>query len=115
MIAKYADDIPEVALKPTVSKDLVVLLTGSTGSLGSHLLATFLQDSRVQKVYTLDRGSQSEDVKTRQKASFEDKGLSVELLLSEKLVALKARYEEPTFGLDEDVLDEVRGSNFLDL
>ena len=37
------------------SSDIVVLLTGSTGALGSHILAVLLEEPRVSKIYTLNR------------------------------------------------------------
>ncbi|KAI1337549.1 hypothetical protein F5Y15DRAFT_147572 [Xylariaceae sp. FL0016] len=52
---KYSnfDDIPIRALK---DGDNVVVLTGATGILGSHILAQLSSDARVSKVYCLLRG-----------------------------------------------------------
>lgn len=108
MIAKYSVDIPAISTDKrhaSLDNGIVVLLTGSTGSLGSHLLATLLKEPKVRKVFTLDRGPA--DVKTKQKAVFEDRGLPVGLLESAKLVAIEANYEEPDFGLQSEVVEEV--------
>lgn len=50
----------------------VVLLTGSTGSLGSHLLDVLLSTASVSKVYCLNRGNDSEE---RQKKAHQTTGL----------------------------------------
>ena len=43
-----------------------------------------------------------------QKAAFEDRGLSVNLLGSAKLVALEVNYDEADFGLETEVAEDVR-------
>jgi hypothetical protein len=60
LIEKYSADMPDMAMEgmePALSTRVVVL-TGSTGGLGSHLLAGLLTDDRVTKVYALNRPSQ---------------------------------------------------------
>ncbi|TCD69319.1 putative NRPS-like protein biosynthetic cluster [Steccherinum ochraceum] len=111
MIAKYSADIPAASSSrlslPNDGTGLVVLLTGSTGGLGSHLLATLLGSSRIAKVYTFDRGL---DVKTRQKASFEDRGIPLDHLESTKLHTLSVDYDKPDFGLSNEVLNDLKQS-----
>ena len=51
----------------------IVLLTGSTGSLGSYLLDGLVNDPGVKKIYCLNRGGQSERC---QKRSHSQKGLA---------------------------------------
>ncbi|KAL9632712.1 MAG: hypothetical protein Q9204_003679, partial [Flavoplaca sp. TL-2023a] len=63
-----ARKVPNPAMKP----NLVVLLTGSTGSLGPYILNVLISNSNISKVYCLTRG---EDGQARQTASFMDKGL----------------------------------------
>ena len=78
LISKYSTDIPrftgKTALKP--SQNMVVVLTGSTGGLGSHLLADLLKMNEVTKVYTFDRASSVGD---RQKLAFTERKLPVEI------------------------------------
>ncbi|KAH7403880.1 hypothetical protein BKA64DRAFT_462232 [Cadophora sp. MPI-SDFR-AT-0126] len=57
---------------PKVSDKLTVLLTGSTGSLGSYLLHTLLSSPKVAKVYCLNR---REDAAKFQAASNAKRGL----------------------------------------
>ncbi|KAL1961532.1 hypothetical protein VTN77DRAFT_1637 [Rasamsonia byssochlamydoides] len=52
----------------------VVILTGSTGSLGSYLLATLLSSPKISKVICLNRTT---DAETRQRASHKQRGLDI--------------------------------------
>jgi thioester reductase-like protein len=58
---------------PTYDDRMHLLLTGSTGSLGSYLLAELLNDPKVGKVYCLNRSSNAGE---KQEKSFREKGLS---------------------------------------
>ncbi|CAL1703594.1 unnamed protein product [Somion occarium] len=109
LIAKYSANLPAARSVPhgTPPSEIVVVLTGSTGGLGAHLLASLLEEPNVAKVYTLNRGN---DLVERQKASFVDRGLPVELLSSGKLVQLTADLSLDDIGLDSDVLKEIKCS-----
>lgn len=111
-VEKYSAGLPKVAaLKATgASTAVAVLLTGSTGNLGSHILASLLQSSDVATVYTVDRGSSPLE---RLKSSFEDRGLSVSLLQSKKLVALGGDLSKSDLGLEKKVLEQVSTTLFL--
>ncbi|KAK7017974.1 hypothetical protein VNI00_018486 [Paramarasmius palmivorus] len=77
MVAKYSvkpRSSPSKSTKRSDSGKHAVLITGTTGSLGSQLLSDLLNDSRVAAVYALNRKSPG-DIIARQKARFEDKGL----------------------------------------
>ncbi|KAH8102700.1 hypothetical protein BXZ70DRAFT_929500 [Cristinia sonorae] len=110
-VQKYSSDLPDFrGLKAREDgAGVVVLLTGSTGSLGSHILAALLADDKVSKVFTVDRGSES-TVGERLRKSFEDRGLPVDLLKSEKLVATIGDLSKADLGLQEDTLNDVRTS-----
>jgi hypothetical protein len=87
----------------------VVVLTGSTGRLGCHLLAQLLANDSVRKVYALNReSSKSNDTAgvERQKKAFEQWGLDSELLSSAKLRLVPCRYGEKKLGLDDTTYDE---------
>ena len=67
MAAKYSEGLPGYVDASTLPRyiapaspsppkcPVTVLLTGSTGHLGSEILALLLTDERVERVYTLDR------------------------------------------------------------
>lgn len=105
MIEKYLADIPTpVYTGHAVQGPITVLLTGSTGYVGSHVLASLLADSRIEKVYTLNRlSTQSED---RQRASFIERGLPEYLLDGGKLVPLVGDLTTPELGLEHSAFSE---------
>lgn len=82
-------------------KSQIVLLTGSTGSLGSYILHDLLSDSSVQHVYCLNRGS---DAEQRQRKSFAEKGLSLNLQRA-RFVQYDLRRER--MGLDEELYNQM--------
>jgi FlaA1/EpsC-like NDP-sugar epimerase len=58
MIERYSQDMLDVNISPLLKpKHETVLLTGSTGGLGSEVLTALLVDDRVEKVYALNRSS----------------------------------------------------------
>lgn len=79
----------------------VVLLTGATGSLGAHILATLLQVPSIEKVICLNRGS---DPQARTLESLKLRGLSAP---AERIVSLSGDLTKPGFGLDPKLLEGV--------
>ena len=92
------------------SAGIIVLLTGSTGNIGSHILAALLAEPRVSQIYTLNRQTSSTE---RQKAAFAERGLPVNLLSKITLVQLFGDLSLDSFGLVQGVYDQV--SSVLDL
>ncbi|KAG2005477.1 hypothetical protein CC2G_001879 [Coprinopsis cinerea AmutBmut pab1-1] len=93
----------------------VVLLTGTTGALGSYILELLLKDKSVGRVYALNRRRRSSSATTildRQKKVFQEKGLDVAILdaASDRLELLEGELSRPDFGLSKDVLGEVVSS-----
>ncbi|KAI9458226.1 acetyl-CoA synthetase-like protein [Boletus coccyginus] len=93
-----------------VTNGTVVLLTGSTGGLGSFLLSQLLKNRRVERVYALNRTASSTSIEERQSSAFLDKGLSVDLLNSGKLVYVKADASRDNCGLASELYEEIRDS-----
>lgn len=109
LVDKYSTNIvpPSYKNDPTNTGSLVVLLTGSTGNVGSHVLAALLTEPRVAKVYTLNRGAAAVAGGDRQRAAFEARGLPTALLDGAKVVQLYGDLTRNGLGLDADVLKEV--------
>ncbi|KAG9126234.1 hypothetical protein FRC07_004314 [Ceratobasidium sp. 392] len=111
MIGKYDSNWGDVKrileTHPGLSKESVVV-TGTTGALGSHLLAQLLDDDRVEKVWALNRGSKG--MNGKQSSSFKDKLLDAELLKSTKLSLLEADLERENIGLEPRVYEEIQKS-----
>ncbi|KAJ7509627.1 putative aminoadipate reductase [Mycena galericulata] len=110
MIAKYSRgfDKPVIHEKTTFSSGgAVVLLTGSTGGLGSHILETLLASASVHRVYAFNRRGRT-PLSQRQHDAFVDRGLDGKLLSSEKLVYLEGDSSESDLGIAVDVLTTLR-------
>lgn len=110
MIAKYSSgfDSPlPSAQQSNAASPVVVLLTGSTGHLGSQILAMLLNDSRVERVYTYNRPSNTKTLRRRHSDKFEEVGLDVALLKSEKLMLISGDAEKTNLGLDQDLYNLV--------
>ena len=71
---RYVSDLP-ITVRETLERPSqhTIMLTGSTGSLGTNLLDELLRDNSAKKVYCLNRGADGE---ARQKAIMRLKGLA---------------------------------------
>jgi len=115
MIKKYSCGVGEANAGSTSENNWpwtdttshVVLLTGSTGALGSYLLASLLENHCVAVVYALNRSSEQSSVQQRQRAGFEDRGLDITLLESKKLIYLEVDASQTGLGLGDKLYEEV--------
>ncbi|KAI9657047.1 MAG: putative NRPS-like protein biosynthetic cluster [Bathelium mastoideum] len=82
----------------------VVVLTGSTGTLGTFLLAALLDDTAVDHIYCLNRRDTGRET---QQSRFESAHLPVESLDS-RVTFLKANLAEPRLGLRTQTYDSIR-------
>ncbi|KAI0111253.1 acetyl-CoA synthetase-like protein [Nemania sp. FL0031] len=86
-------DLPRIS--ESSSEDMTVLLTGSTGSLGSYLLNTLYHSPRVTRIICLNRAADSE---TRQASGARARGLSSSWDAS-RVSFLQANLSAPFLGL----------------
>ncbi|EIN05387.1 acetyl-CoA synthetase-like protein [Punctularia strigosozonata HHB-11173 SS5] len=114
LVEKYTKDFParkSEGLPSTARDGHVVILTGTTGGLGSALLDALFSSTSVRKVYALNRRStKGRSLEERQKAILLDRALNVELVDSDKVSLLEVDMTLPTFGLDEQMFEELRTS-----
>ncbi|KAL9027102.1 MAG: hypothetical protein Q9196_004324, partial [Gyalolechia fulgens] len=87
---------------PTLPEKSVILLTGSTGSLGSYILNTLLSIPHVDRIYCLTRNG---DGQIRQTKSFQSKGLDPRF---ETVTFLPCDFANPTLGLEDPVYRKLR-------
>ncbi|KAJ7636277.1 putative aminoadipate reductase [Roridomyces roridus] len=112
MVKKYSAGlelgIGEKAVSPSGS-GAVVLLTGSTGGLGSQLLDLLIRSPGVARVYGYNRAG-GVPILQRQKEAFEERALDAGVLGSSKLMFLEGDSTREDLGLSSEVLDELRTS-----
>jgi hypothetical protein len=112
LIAKYtwSGIAGRETFTPNSSESNVVLLTGSTGNLGSQILASLLKDDRVVKIYAFNRPS-NRSLVDRHADTFIKRGLDTALLSSPKLVFVEGQSTKENLGLPLDRYEEVRSSD----
>ena len=108
LVGKYSNDFPEHNPSTVLGKKKrggdVILITGTTGSVGASTLAELLESPKVERVYALNRPHKKGlPLVTRQKRAFTSQGLKGDLVLSEKLVMLEGDLGRPCLGLEESV------------
>ncbi|KAK4863281.1 hypothetical protein LT330_002059 [Penicillium expansum] len=109
LVEKYTSDLParEVYPQSGLHSPSTVILTGSTGSLGTYLLHSLLSSDSITKVYCLNRS----DAESRQKRGFGEKGLHLDASnWKDKVEFLQASFGEPRFGLNESKYEELLDS-----
>ncbi|KAG6876324.1 hypothetical protein C0992_013352 [Termitomyces sp. T32_za158] len=92
---------------PTVEHKKVVVLTGSTGSLGCFLLAHLASDPDVSRVICLNRAHTAAAPLQRQRDMMEKRGALLSTDARDKVVIHAADLSRHDFGLDEDKFDEL--------
>jgi thioester reductase-like protein/acyl carrier protein len=87
----------------------VVLVTGASGSLGSHLAYHIAQLPDVKTVVCINRHNREEPLK-RQIKAMRDKGIRFPEALKPKLVVLQTDTSKPHLGLASDEYERLVGS-----
>jgi len=109
MMAQYSKEFtPHTGIDPLPSHD-VVLVTGTTGTIGSNVLAQLVADPKVGKVYVLNRES-STPSDVRQRIALRDRGLDPSIVDSPKVVLLEGTVSHPKLGLADELYEGLRTS-----
>ena len=106
LLEKYTADLPDPVNdrgSRDASGEVSVVLTGSTGSLGSHLLDSLVQNPKVRRVTCLNR---SKDGRSRQSESNRSRGLSDDWS-EDRVRFFQADLSRPELGLTRDVYDDL--------
>lgn len=117
MVAKYTKEFPKhEGLDGQDVDSEVVVLTGSTGSLGTYLLNSLLAQPSVVKVYALNRKGSSSSEQRQQKA-FAERQLNAEGLWKEiragRLEFHDVELNQPEFGLPDSIYKSILASTTL--
>jgi hypothetical protein len=105
-VLKYAREFPAHRPSAELPDQETVLITGTTGALGSHTLAFLLTLPEISTVYALNRPGAN--VVERQHASFAKHGIDAEFVSSPKLRILESDLTKPDFGISPDDFMEIR-------
>ena len=85
---------------------ITVVLTGSTGSLGSHLLNELLRRQDIRKVYCLVRASTAKEAKLRVQKSLEERVLQTNI--DNQVEALCVAFEDAKLGLNDETYSRLQ-------
>ncbi|KAL4906800.1 hypothetical protein BDW74DRAFT_149651 [Aspergillus multicolor] len=102
LIGKYSSFVPRPA------PEEVILLTGTTGSLGVYILSRLMQKSNVKKIYCLVRASNPNNALDRVLSNLASRSLP--LVNVSKVVALPSQLGSEDLGLPPSVLSDLRTS-----
>lgn len=104
LINKYTQSIEEKFKLHRTNKSTVVL-TGSTGHLGSYILASLLERKEISKIYCFNR---SGDAKDKQVKRFRDFGLDVDGLVGQNVEFVHCTFELNGLGLSASKSEEIQ-------
>lgn len=115
MAAKYSTEFPihigETVIHGSTAARLgrdVVLVTGTTGSLGCHLLETLVSAQDVGRIYALNRAAKDNmPLRERQALGLIERGIDTRILDSSKVVLLEGDLTKPDWGLHTETFLEV--------
>ncbi|CCM04656.1 uncharacterized protein FIBRA_06840 [Fibroporia radiculosa] len=111
MVERFATNLPSgIRQSQGQSSTPAVLITGTTGSLGAHMLSHLLQHSLYQ-IYALIRVDYTQgSAIQRQRNAFSTRGLNEDLLQMSNLVLVGCDFLATDLGLSEKLLSEMTQS-----
>jgi len=114
MVQKFTEELPAHASRthPDASGS-VVLVTGTTGALGCHMLAQLVADPATSRIFALNRARRRSQMTLveRQKLALLDRGLDPDVILSsDKVCLLEVDLTLNEFGLAPNIYDELKNS-----
>ncbi|KAL2209399.1 acetyl-CoA synthetase-like protein [Sarocladium strictum] len=112
LFSKYTDDLPPRKDETPIQK-YRVLLTGSTGSLGSYILDHLMESPTVEELWALNR---SENAESKQTQLNQQRGLRTDFAAS-NVHFLHARLDEKFLGLPEATYEDIasRSTHIIDV
>ena len=107
LLDKYVQSLPvdDQRQRSPVTEGTTVLLTGSTGSLGSYLLNELSNDANVQHIICLDRSATAAE---KHRETGPERGLSP--LDPKRVEFFKANLSDPQLGLEKEVYERLKNT-----
>ncbi|KAI6117045.1 hypothetical protein EDD16DRAFT_1520243 [Pisolithus croceorrhizus] len=105
MLERYSSGLPGkpidgIPTRRDRNEPHVVLVTGSTGALGSYMVSSLLKREDVAQICVLNRRSKTTTSQERQLSTFQDRGLNTVPLESQKLVYVDGDTSREDLGLE---------------
>lgn len=110
MVEKYSQSFPQHhPSRPTPSQD-VVLVTGTTGGLGSNILAELVASKDVARVFAINRKDSNGTVSVidRQVTALNRQGLDPSIISSPKVEFVETDVDTQYLGLPDETYELVR-------
>jgi thioester reductase-like protein len=108
MVDKYSKNFEDHIPSLESPAEEIIMVTGTTGSIGSSILAECLKSPKAKHVYALNRPST--DPRSAQKASFADRGFDPSLTDTQKLTFLNADLAAGDLGIGGPLLQKLRAT-----
>lgn len=110
LVNKYTMDFPShEPTRGTMPQGYTVLITGTTGAIGSGTLAELHKSPNVTKIIALARASTA-SISVRQEKALDDRGIDPAIINSSKITLLEGDPALPGLGLADDVLLELKSN-----
>jgi len=106
MVAKYSKNFEEHVPSSEAPTEDVIVITGTTGSIGSSVLVDCLKCPNVKHIYALNRPSA--DPTETQKVALLKRGFDPSVVDTPKLTLLNADLAAGDLGIGEFLLEELR-------
>ncbi|KAG6828418.1 putative NRPS-like protein biosynthetic cluster, partial [Tephrocybe sp. NHM501043] len=115
LIKKYTSDFVPIDPASTASHNATapttILITGTTGHLGAHILAALLKLDGIDRVYAFNREARAtRSLLDRHIERFTDIGVDPHLLQDKKLVLVTGDAIQPDLGIGEELYAEISSS-----
>ena len=109
LIAKYTNAFPKHTSSGMLSADEVVLITGTTGAIGTSMLAQLAEVSSVARIYAFNRTSShdSSTLRERQAASLKGRGYDAKILDRGTIVLVEGDQSKYDLGISSHLYEEV--------